>query len=228
LTCPHCPYNTKLRQTLQGHVNIAHDQNCLIFACPHDECSFTTKRLSSFRKHHKRHGVQTIKEHSAKAGEPKDQGNTSSYHSDKDKEPESTASFLCPDAENFLCKGTFPHPDLARAHSKERHSYDRVCTVHDCRYAVSKHRLSRGAMHLHMKRHKQSGHLKAFQTPPQPKKVPALRSLEEVVDKFWLSRLSAMREDVENSKYPSTCSIRAANVEILSKFKLTILLFLRC
>jgi len=52
-----------------------------------------------------------------------------------------------------------------------------------------------------MSRHIKLGHLKTFQTPPKPKKVPALTSLEEVVDSFWLSRLSDIREDVETSKY---------------------------
>jgi hypothetical protein len=85
--------------------------------------------------------IQTIKEYSAKAGELKGQEHLSSYHSDKDKvkdkEPESTESFPCPDAENFHCKKAFPHPDIASVHAEMAHSFDRICPAPNRRYMQS-------------------------------------------------------------------------------------------
>jgi hypothetical protein len=47
--------------------------------------------------------------------------------------------------------------------------------------------------------------------------VPTLRSLEEVMDKFWLPLLSAKSEDAENSKYLNTGNIMSDQNEVLQE-----------
>jgi len=87
---------------------------------------------------------------------------------------------------------TFPHPDIASVDAKKAHSFDRVCPVPNCRHAM--HRWSQSGMHTRMEMQKQWGHFKTFDLSRlQPKKVPALRSLEEVMDKILTS--SSIRQE---------------------------------
>lgn len=60
-----------------------------------------------------------------------------------------------------------------------------ICPYPDCRIAVTRHRLTANNMNLHLKKHRDQEPIDTHRPGLEPKLVPPLKSLTEILDEFW-------------------------------------------